>query len=136
MKKYALLVLTCLLVLTGCGKKGNEVVCTGKVSDDSMEYTMKLIAEFEKDKVSKVKAEMIFDNEDNAKKYGSLLELMNNFADEDKKIDFERKGKTITFKNYSQLADAEDDDDIKFIGLSKEEFKKAATAGTEDVTCK
>ena len=121
MKKGILLGLASLFILTGCG--GNKVVCTGKMNEAGMKAEMKITATIKSDKVSKIAAEMTFDDEKTAKSMCGLLELGNSFAEkEEDKVPFDCKGKTISFTDYSKMADS--DEDTKIIGMSKADFIK------------
>ena len=120
MKKGILLGIASLFIVTGCG---NKVVCTSKVDDAGMKAEVKVTAAFKGDKVNKVAAEMTFDDEKTAKSYCSLFELANSFAEkEEDKVSFDCKGKTISIKDYSKMAD---DEDNKIIGMKKADFIKA-----------
>ena len=132
MKKGILLGLASLFVLTGCG---NKVVCTGKMDEAGVKAEVKITATFKSDKVSKIAADMTFDDEKTAKSYCSLFDLANSFAEkEEDKISYECKGKTISFKDYSKMVD-EDDDENKVIGMKKADFIKEMEK-TDGVKCK
>ena len=50
MKKYLFVIgLSCLLVLTGCGKKEKRLVCSQKVSSSGVEVNVDMIADFKED---------------------------------------------------------------------------------------
>ena len=134
MKKVVFLIAICALFLTGCGSK-DKLVCSGKT--DMMGYSVeaKVTAEFKNDKVSDVKAELVFDDEDTAKSMCSMFELANSMAgSEEEKMSIECKGKSLVFKDFSQLIEDEETNE-KVIGMSKADFIKEMEE-TENVTCK
>ena len=46
-------------------------------------------------------------------------------------------GSKVTIKGFEKMTDSEDEDDVKMVGLTKEEFKKAMEEESEgQVTCK
>ena len=154
MKKGLILGLACLVVLSGCGKKDeakanntkkdnskssekvgkNTVVCTGKVDEEGLTAEMKVTASLKAGKVDNASVSLVFSDKETAEQYCSLFELANSFAEsEDDKVDFTCKGKTLTFKNYADFADPDDEDDI--IGLTKADFIKLMEE-SDGVTCK
>ena len=121
MKKLMLLLGSCLLLMTGCGKK--ELICTGTVDEEGIKVNMEVTAKLDSDKVSEVSAVMSFDDVEVAKQYCSLFDLANSFEeDETKKIKYTCREKSIEFENYAQVV--ETDNDVKIINVTEEEFKK------------
>ena len=135
MKKLGALLIVGTLFLTGCG---NKVVCSSTVKDGEESYKVKITANMKSNKVSSVDGEMTFESEASAEKMCSMLNLVNSFSsDEEKKLDFKCKGKKITIKNYDKLES--DDAEDKLVGLTKDEFIKKMTEGSDEeskVTCK
>ncbi len=132
MKKgiIAFAALATLGIFTGCGNK-NQVVCSGKVEEDGQSYEAKIVGNLKDGKVSDGYIEMTFSDKKNAETYCGMLALTNSFSNDDsKKIDYECKDKTIRI-NTLEL-----DEDDKFIGLTKDEFIKAASDDEKGVKCK
>ena len=130
MKKGILLGLASLFIVTGCG--GNKVVCTGKSDSAGISAETKITATIKNDKVAKVAGEMTFKDESTAKTMCSYVELANSLVEkEEDKVKVTCKGKTISFDDYTKMAD----DEEKIIGMSKADFIK--TMEKEDgVKCK
>ena len=95
-----------------------EVVCSGKIEEDGKTYEVRITGTLDNNKVSAVKASMIF----------------NSFAEDDsKKIDYKCDGTTLTIEKYQNMADSEDESPI---GKTKEEFIELMTKDSDDkVTC-
>ena len=131
MKKFAILFVVGLFLVSGCGKK-NQVTCTAAQEEEGQKYTMTLTADIKDDKVSGVSAKMDFDNEDTAKSFCGILGLVNSMAeDENSKVNYDCGKKSITIKNYENLAESEGEE---VTNISKEEFIKELEE--EGFTCK
>ncbi|MCR5787685.1 MAG: hypothetical protein K6G37_01160 [Bacilli bacterium] len=129
MKKVAVLGLTSLFLLTGCGSK-NNVVCTGSTNEGGEKISMKVTGSLKGDKIEKVSAKLTFGSKDKAKQYCSIFELANSMASDSKdKIDVKCSGKSIEFKDYTKVSS---DDSI--IGASKADFIKAMEE--QELKCK
>jgi len=124
MKKYFLLAVVGLLLLTGCGK--NQVVCTISAEENGMKVTESIIGELDGDnKVTKVSMEYEYDDAETVKQ---LCEIV--------KISFpeaECSGKKIILPDAAAMLE---DEETKLVGLTKEEFITYATSEGEGVTCK
>ena len=129
MKKYFLIAVVGLLLLTGCGKK--QVVCTGTTEENGMKLTESVIAELDSsDKVTKVSMEAELPDADTAKQYCQLYQTV--FGEDAVKCN----GKKFTIEDATKLMGEEDN----VIGMSKDDFVKmltdeSAESGTE-ITCK
>ena len=131
MKKFAVLFVVGLFLVSGCGKK-NQVTCTGTHEESGQKYSMTVTADIKDDKVSSVSAKLAFDNEDYAKSFCAMLGLTNSFAEEgDSKIEYTCDKKSITIKNFEAISES---DGEPIIGLAKEEFIKGLQG--EEFTCK
>ena len=130
MKKYLLVVLCALLlvVVTGCGSK-NTVVCSGKIEG----YEAELTAEFDdNDKLTTVTAVEDVGSKEAADQMCALSSLF-----EAQGVTVSCSGSKVTIKGFEKMTDSEDEDDVKMVGLTKEEFKKAMEEESEgQVTCK
>ncbi len=132
MKKGIVFLVASLLLLSACGKK--EVVCSGKIEEDGKTYEVRITGTLDNNKVSAVKASMIFGDTETADQFCSIMSLANSFAEDDsKKIDYKCDGTTLTIENYQNMADSEDESPI---GKTKEEFIELMTKDSDDkVTC-
>ena len=134
MKKYIFLIMISILFLTGCGKSvsKNQIICTGTEDDEDGMVTTKVTANYKDEKITSVSAEMTFEDEDVAKQTCDMYDFMNSFADsEDKKIEYECKGKTIIIKDLSNF-DSEEEENI--IGMSKKDF--ISKMKEQNISCK
>lgn len=120
-----------VVLLTGCGG-GKTYTCTAKVTENGVTYTGKIIASLDgDDKVKGYDIEMIFEDEDAAKQTYAVYEWVNSYAQsEEDKINAKLSGKKITIKDADKL-DSGDEDEVSYVGLTKEEFKKAAEQNSE-----
>lgn len=118
-------------LVTGCGSK-NQVVCSGKVDESGTSYEAKMVANLKDGKVSDGYIQMTFSDKKDAESYCGILALTNSMADKGgvEKIDYKCDGKKVRI-NKLEL-----DSDDKFVGLTKDEFIKKATEGSDKVTCK
>ena len=120
MRKYLMLVV-CSLVLflaTGCGKE--KVVCTGTFEEDGLSADAEMIAEFDKDTVSDITVNYTLKDDETAKQWCALFQLM---QDEDKGVSVKCSGKKITIKGIDKI-DSEDEEENPI--KTKEEFIKYA----------
>lgn len=132
MRKFAFLFVVGLFLLSGCGSKGNQVVCTGTQEEDGQKVEMKVVADLKDDKVSAVSATMKLDSEEMAQTLCGFLGLANSMAESDSdKIDYDCDGKEIRIKNFDAMESSEDD---KMVGLTKADFIKAMEE--EELKCK
>ncbi len=115
----------------------DTVVCTSKLDEAGMTATMQVEATFAAGIVNNAKVSLVFDDESVAGQYCSLFEMANSMAEnENDKVDFTCKGKTLTFNSYADFVESEsEEDDSDIVGLTKAEFIKSMEA-TEGVTCK
>ena len=159
MKKGLLLGLACLFVLTGCFGKdetatesatkektktsektekkssADTVVCSGRFDESGMATEMKVTATFKAGIVDTAAVSLVFDDKSVAEQYCAIFELANSMAEtEEDKVNFTCSGNTLTFKDYSDFAESEDEDDT-IIGATKADFIKAMEE-TDGVTCK
>ena len=124
MKKYFLIAVVGLLLLTGCGK--NQVVCSMSLEEGGISMKNSIIGELDSaNKITKVSAEYEFNDATTAESYCSLIKL--SFSDAT------CSGKKITIPDASTMLE---DEETKIVGLTKEEFITFATAEGEGVTCK
>lgn len=133
MKKsiIAIVAVVALGCITGCGKNKNQVVCTGKATENGKTYEAKIVANLKNNKVNDGYIEMKFSDSKTADTMCSLFKLANSMADkESDKIDYSCKGKTVKINTLDM------DEDEKFVGLTREEFIKKATKDSEDIKCK
>lgn len=127
----AVVVLGCI---TGCGKNKNQVVCTGKATEDGQTYEAKIVANLKDGKVKDGYMEMKFSDKKTAETMCGFMNLANSMAEKDSdKIDFTCKGKVLKINSLDTLSSNEDD---KIVGLTREEFIKQATSNSKDVKCK
>lgn len=121
-----------LCLITGCGKSKNQVVCTGKATEDGQTYEAKIVANLKDGKVKDGTIEMKFSDKESAEQMCSLMSLANSMAEDEKdKIDYSCKGKTIKFNSLAMF-----DDEDSVIGLTKDEFIKTVTADSDEIKCK
>jgi hypothetical protein len=119
------------LLLTACGSSGDKVVCSGKVEEAGQSGEVEITATLKDGKVDRVDQTMTFSDSNTAKQTCGLLEFANSFAEsEDKKIDFECDGNSITIKNF------QDTDDQNLKGMTKEEFISYAEEQSKEISCK
>lgn len=136
MKKLGAFLVVGTLLLTGCG--GKKVVCTSEVKDVTGSYKMNITANLKDNKVSKLSAEMKFEDDNAAEQMCSMLKAFSSLIEGNEKLDYKCNGKKITVNNYNLLVDSDDDSD-KVIGITKDEFiKKMEESSTDEekVTCK
>lgn len=127
MKKVLGLSLISLLVLTGCEK---SVVCKGTVEEDGINANIEVKGILENDKISKASATMTFSDETASQSVCGMLALVNSFATDSEKINYECNGKTVKLENYLQMASEEEKKD----SYTKDEFIKLMEE--EKLTCK
>lgn len=120
MKKYSILVVCALMLfaLAGCGK--DKVVCKGTLEEDGLSADAEMIAEFDKDIVSDITVNYTLKDEETAKTWCALFQLM---QDESKGVTVKCSGKKITIKGMDKM-DSEDEDETPI--KTKEEFIKYA----------
>ena len=129
-----------LVLLTGCGGSGNKVNCTANVDEDGHKYKAEIIAELDNDKVKDVTASMTFENADDADQlynsYTAIINMAKQYAQEGQEvpdIDIKKNGKTVTISNYADFASTmESENDEKLIGITKDEFIKKIESTSED----
>ena len=107
MKRVAILGLTGLFLLTGCG---NKVTCKGTDKVDGSKVSVKVTAELESKKVESISAVMKFDDETVAKQYCSKLKF---YVGDLAKCD----GKEVKIENYNKVSNG------NMVGKTKKEFK-------------
>ncbi len=118
--------------ITGCGSKKNQVVCTGKATENGQTYEAKIIANLKDGKVSGGSMEMKFSDKKTAETMCGFMALANSMAEKDSdKIDYKCSGKTLKINSLETF-----DTDGNLIGLTKEEFIKQATSDSDDIKCK
>lgn len=112
------------LVLTGCGG-GEKLVCT--ISEEGENGTQKgeVTAAIKDGKVDSISANMEFATEEEATQYMQILKLAEAFMGEDVKIGAKQSGKKITIDDMSAILENTNDNEneVKIIGMSKEDFK-------------
>ena len=133
MKKYLLLLVVGLLLVTGCGN-GNEVVCTIKKTENGVTTSAELIAKLEEDKVVDADIKMTFDNEEMAQAFCAILRLATTTEDGGQSIKLKCKTKTLVMKNLKNLSSDTIDVDTTVFGFTKEEFINAMEE--EGYSCK
>ncbi len=133
MKKYFLFAFCALLlvVVTGCGSK-NVVKCSGKMEGQEAEIT----AEF--DSNDKLTTATVVEDAGSKEAADQICSMYNAFASQmPEGVSVSCSGSKVTIKGFEKMADSEEDDAEKMVGLSKEDFKKAMEEQTEgQVTCK
>lgn len=130
MKKYLLIVMCAILLLTvGCGKK-NQVKCSGTQNEGGISLKASVIADFDQEnKLTDATAEYDLSDKEAADQYCSLFKLMENA---EKGVSVSCSGTKVTIKGFANIDD--DEEEEKIIGLTKEEFIK--TMEEEKLTCK
>lgn len=156
MKKYLLLVLGCLLIVTGCGKddtkkaegKSGSLVCTKTTEEDGVKSVENVTVNYKNDKVTTVQEEMIEtvgkDGQELA--YNTFKGIFENtFKDiEGLEVKVEKEGKDavkiimdmdyskIDPENLKKALGDENDEEIK-TDITIDDFKKEELDG---YTCK
>jgi hypothetical protein len=119
------------LLLTACGSSGDKVVCSGTAEENGQKAEVKITATLKDGKVDKVDQTMTFSDSNTAKQTCGLLEFANSFAEsDDKKLDFECDGNSVTIKNV------QDTDEQNLKGMTKDEFITYAQGQSEQISCK
>ena len=129
-----------LVLLTGCGGSGNKVNCTANFEEEGHKYKAEMIAELDNDKVKDLSASMTFESADDADQfyssYQAIINMAKQYAEEGQEIpeiDIKKSGKTITISNYAALTSTIDSEDgEKLIGITKDEFIKKVESMDED----
>lgn len=118
-------------VVTGCGKK-NEVVCTGKTTENGATYEAKIVAKLKKGKVADGYMEMKFSDKKTAETMCGFMAMANGMAEKDSdKIDYTCKGKVLKINSLKTM-----DEDGELIGMTKDEFIKQAKSSSKNIKCK
>ena len=134
MKKYFLVGVCALLlfVVTGCGNK-NQVVCSGTMQDGGVEVKAEIVADFDdSDKLTNVTMTEDMGSKEAADK---VCAVFNAFMGSEEGFEVTCSGSKVIIKGYEKLAENEEEE--KMIGLTKDEFKKAIEKEAEGkVTCK
>ena len=118
--------------VTGCGGKKNQVVCTGKATENGQTYEAKIVANLKDDKIKDGYIEMKFSDKKTADSMCGLMAMANSMAEKDSdKIDYSCKGKTVKINSLKTM-----DDEGKIIGMTKDEFIKQAKSSSDDIKCK
>jgi len=125
MKKYFLIAVVGVLLLTGCGKS-NQVVCSASLEEGGLSMKVALVGTLENDKISKVAYEYEFKDSATAEQYCSLIKLSY--------PDAQCSGSKITIPDATGML--ETGTDKKVIGMTKDEFISFAKADSTGVTCK
>ena len=121
MKKYFLVFLCAVLVLTGCGKK-NEVTCSKTVTEDGQTITMSVVAHLD-DNQKITTADLVYDFAD--KTYADSFCSLAKLGGDTSKVTCD--GSKITIKDMDNMSsDDEDDDSEKVAGKTKDDFVKEA----------
>ena len=124
MKKYFLIAVVALLLLTGCGKK--QVVCSADMEESGVSMKVSLIGELDSaDKITKVSYEYEFSDSTTADQYCALIKLAYS--------DATCSGKKITIADATSLLE---EDGEKVVGMTKDEFITKAKSESSQVTCK
>ena len=134
MKKYiiAFVAVVALGVVTGCGKNKNQVVCTGKATENGQTYEAKIVGKLKDNKINDGYIEMKFSDQKTADTMCGFMAMANSMSEkESEKIDYTCKGKTLKMNSLKSF-----DTDGNLIGLTKEEFIKQATESSKDIKCK
>lgn len=108
MKRVAILGLTGLFLLTGCGK--NKVTCKANDKVQGSKVSIKVTANLDSKKIESISAVMKFDDKKVASSYCSTLKF---YAGDSLKCD----GKKITIENYDKVNTG------NMVGKTKKEFK-------------
>lgn len=114
MKKYLLVGVVGLLLLTGCGGKKADIVCTASLDQAGIKMDGTYYGYLTDGKVSKVEMEIKFEDEATAKLMCSALQQEN------------EEGTTVKCDGKTITAVAEKGGE--FAGKTKEEFVKAVEA--------
>ena len=127
MKKYFVIGVAAMLLLTACGStKTDDIVCTGKIDEEGVKAEATYYGYLKDGKVASVDVEMEFDSAEYAKQMCSMYELVKTMAPEeaaDMKIECD--GKKLTIEGMV---------DEDFTNMTKEEFAKKAEE--QGMTCK
>ena len=124
MKKYFLIAVVGLLLLTGCGK--NQVVCSADLSESGVSMKISLVGDLDGDKITKVSYEYEFKDSATAEQYCSLVKLTYANA--------QCSGSKITIPDAASML--EEQMDQKVVGMTKAEFIEFAQKDSTGVTCK
>ena len=125
MKKYFLIAVVSILLLTGCGKN-SQVVCSAELEEGGLYMKVSLVGTLEKDKISKVAYEYEFKDSSTVEQNCKLIQQMY--------PDAKCSGKKITIPDATgMLANG---NDRKIIGMTRDEFISFAKSDSMDVTCK
>lgn len=114
MNKKILLIIACILVLTGCKKK---VTCVTETKEYGNKVKSKIIATIKKSKVDSVSAKFSFENEKVTKEYCESFTMLDKISF-DGKLGVKCTDDAVVIKNYSMV-----ETDDSFVGLTKKEFK-------------
>lgn len=125
MKKYFLIAVVGILLLTGCGKS-KQVTCTTSMKEGGISMQVSIIADLDdSEKVTKVAAEYDFGDSKTAEQYCSLIKLSYS--------DAQCSGSKITIPDATSMLGS---GSTKVIGMTKDEFVTYAKADSQNVTCK
>ena len=111
----------------------NKVTCSAKDDSGEVEVEEIIIATFTDDKVSNLKAEMHFEDEETAKQYYNFVQLYDEYTEDDsKKVNAKLNGTIIIIENFENMlgeeTNEEDDEEpvdyVDVLSLNKEEFVK------------
>ena len=125
MKKYFLIAVVGILLLTGCGKS-NQVTCTTSMEEGGLKMQVSVIADLDDSgKVAKVAYEYDFGDSKTAEQYCSLIQLSYS--------DAKCSGSKITIPDATSMLE---EGGQKVVGMTKDEFINYAKAESTSVTCK
>ena len=125
MKKYFLIAVVGILLLTGCGKS-NQVTCTTSMEQGGISMKVSVIADLDgSEKVTKVAYEYDFGDAKSAESYCSLIKLSYS--------DAQCSGSKITIPDATSMLE---EGGKKVVGMTKDEFINYAKADSTNVTCK
>ena len=111
----------------------NKVTCSAKDDSGEVEVEEIIIATFTDDKVSNLKAEMHFEDEETAKQYYNFVQLYDEYTEDDsKKVNAKLNGTIIIIENFENMLgeetnEEEDEEPVDYVdvlSLNKEEFVK------------
>jgi len=128
-----MLILFVVIILTGCMKDSNTFSCTMETEEDGIKIIEKIEAILDDNKVKSLN--LIYDINDSeyANNMYDFYNTINESAIDESKVEISKNGNEITIKNAERILET---DDIKYIGLTKEEFETIAKTTSENVTCK
>ena len=123
MKKLFLVGVVGLLLLTGCGSKKGDVVCSGKMNESGVSIEANYYGYLTEGKISRLDVEMVFTDKETA---DTMCTYMKQSASS-LGIGVSCSGKTVTIENFEKTT-------AGLSGMSKDDFVSAMQQ--QGLTCK